>query len=464
MNTYDVVIAGGGISGLACAFWLQRFQPELKVLILESAPQLGGRIGTRNIGDYRVEAGPDSFVSHRPGMPEFIRDLGLESRLRSSRPEMAATYLWNRPRLQKLPAGLHMGIPSRPWTVAFSPVLSLRAKVRLALEHFVPTKLCSNDESLGSFVRRRLGAEALEALIGPLSSGIFGTDPEQLSIRATFPHLAEYETQHGSLTKAMWKNPVPKGGAAFQTFPNGMQELIDGLASQLSATVKTGTQATNLSNDGQQWSIEDNHGSRYGCSNVVLALPSNAACRLTSQAAPEVSKKLAKFSHSSGAAVHFGLDRKQVGHSLKGYGFVCRYPSHSSLVACTWSSQKFSNRAADDKLLVRAFLRNRRDFLVDHCSEQQLIDEALSNLRVPLQLSGHPEMVKVERYQDAFPHYHQGHLERVARFKKQQENYPGLHCLSTALSAGGIPACVSQAKAAAEAIRSRSPLEVATTR
>lgn len=464
MNNFDVVIVGGGISGLACAFWLQRFQPELNVLILEGAPQLGGRIGTRTIGDYRVEAGPDSFVSNRPGMPEFIRELGLDARLSSSRPELAATYLWNRPRLQKLPAGLHMGIPSRPWTVAFSPVLSLRAKVRLALEHFVPTKSCSSDESLGSFVRRRLGPEALEALIGPLSSGIFGTDPEQLSLRATFPHLAEYENKHGSLTKAMWKNPVPKSGAAFQTFPNGMQELIDRLANHLSATVKTGTQATNLIHDGGQWSVEDNQGNRYHCSNVVLALPSRAACHLTAQAAPQVSKQLAKFSHSSGAAVHFGLDRKQVGHSLKGYGFVTRYPSHSSLVACTWSSQKFANRAADDKMLVRAFLRNSCDFLVDHCSEQQLINEALSNLRGPLQLSGHPEMVKVERYPDAFPHYHQGHLDKVAHFRKQQEDYPGLHCLSTAFSAGGIPACVSQAKAAAEAIRSRAPLETAAVR
>ncbi|MBS2040640.1 protoporphyrinogen oxidase [bacterium] len=450
----SITILGGGISGLACAYWLRQNQPEAQVTLLERSATLGGKISSHKVGGFLVDAGPDSFVTHRPGMLEFCRELGLESRLSRSRGEFAATYVWDQDRLIKLPPGLHMGIPSRPWTVLMSPLLSPMGKLRLAIEGLLPQADSSDpDESVGSFIRRRLGSEALAKLVGPLSAGIFATDPECLSLQATFPHLAQYEKKYGSLTRALWSAPQPSSGAAFHTFVGGMGELIERLVQRLEGSLHCQVDIQNVSRNSEgAWVVRSQDGSSWVSQALVLAIPTPEIARLLGDLDPALAETLGEMRLSSAAAVHLGFDRSQILNPLQGFGFVSSYPANRPLVACTWSSQKFHNRAPQDGVLLRGFLRNQPDFDVDAVSTGELVATALGTLRPLLGIEGEPLMTRVQRYPQAFPEYRVGHLQRMAELDEKRQQHPGLYWIGSAFSAGGIPECVAQGRRVAEKI------------
>ena len=453
MHTSTVTILGGGISGLACSYWLQKRMPEASVTLLERTAVLGGKIRTNKIGDFLVEAGPDSFVTHRPGILEFCKELGLESQLTRSRGELAATYLWNNEQLTKLPPGLHMGIPSRPWTVLMSPLLSPWGKLRLAVEALLPKgESVDQDESLGSFIRRRLGQEALEKLVGPLSAGIFATDPEQLSLQATFPHLAAYEQKYGSLTRALWSAPAPASGSAFHTFRGGMQELIDRLVLVTRATTHLNVDVQQVRATEQGWEVSSADGQTWRSQAIVMAIPTPEISRLLEGVDAKLAGSLGEMRLSSAAAVHIGLARRQVLHPLEGFGFVSSYPATTPLVACTWSSQKFQDRAPTDSVLIRGFLRNQGDFSVDETSTEALTANAVETLRPILGIVGTPTMTRVQRYPQAFPEYRVGHLQRTAALESSRQRHPGLYWAGSAFGAGGIPECVQQGRRIAESL------------
>lgn len=454
----SVIVLGGGISGLASAYWLEKLQPACTVTLLESSSQLGGKIASHKIGDFLVDAGPDSFVAHRPGILEFCRELGLESRLTRSRGELAATYVWDQDQLIALPPGLHMGIPSRPWTVLMSPLLSPWGKLRLAVEALLPKAMAEGsgplaDESVASFIRRRLGQEALEKLVGPLSSGIFATDPEQLSLQATFPHLSQYEQKYGSLTRALWSAPTPKGGASFHTFVGGMGELIERLASLQKGPIHCDVSVLRVTRDSQgDWTVTAAGGQSWTGRTLVLAIPTPEIARLLKDVDPALADSLQDMRLSSAAAVHLGFHRNQVTHPLKGFGFVSSYPATRPLVACTWSSQKFLNRAPQDGVLLRGFLRNQEALCVESATPQELISTTLETLRPLLGIEGEPTMTRVQRYPQAFPEYRVGHLQRMTEIDQQRRRHPGLYWVGSAFSAGGIPECVQQGRRVAESI------------
>ncbi|HEY8411227.1 MAG TPA: protoporphyrinogen oxidase, partial [Pyrinomonadaceae bacterium] len=240
-----VVIIGGGISGLAAAHRLG--EQAVRVTLLEASPRLGGTIQTQERDGFLLERGPDSFISEKPQALALAKRLGLESRLIQTNEQFRRSFIVRNGRLRAVPEGFQLLAPSRLWPFITSDIFSVFGKARMAADLLLPRKRANgiSDESLASFVRRRLGTEALDRMAQPMVGGIYTADPETLSLRATLPRFLEMERQHRSLILAMLRQgraqKVGTSGARyslFLSFDQGMQVLVDALERQLKADVR----------------------------------------------------------------------------------------------------------------------------------------------------------------------------------------------------------------------------------
>src|SRR5213593_4112137 len=165
--------------------------------------RLGGKILTERVGGFVIEGGPDSFLSQKPWAIELCRRLGLADRVIGTNQDRRKTYVYVKGRLEELPEGLALGVPTRLGPFLRSGLLSWKGKLRLGAELLIPRRRGRGDESLGGFFRRRLGSEALERIMEPLMTGIYAGDADSLSIQATFPRFPEMERQAGSIVRAL---------------------------------------------------------------------------------------------------------------------------------------------------------------------------------------------------------------------------------------------------------------------
>src|SRR3989449_815588 len=241
-DSRTVLIVGGGIAGLSAAYGLaesaaSRDSPPQCTLV-EAAPRLGGKILTERVGSFVIEGGPDSFLSQKPWAIELCRRLGLADRVIGTNQDRRKTYVYVKGRLEELPEGLALGVPTRLGPFLRSGVLSWKGKLRLGAELLIPRRRRRGDESLGAFFRRRLGNEALERIIEPLMTGIYAGDADSLSIQATFPRFPEMERQAGSIVRAIlgsWRRHqgAGPGGSPFVTLQGGLSEMVHALTARL---------------------------------------------------------------------------------------------------------------------------------------------------------------------------------------------------------------------------------------
>lgn len=201
------IVIGGGITGLSAAYYLKKEACEknlpLRVLVVESESQLGGKVQTDLFDGFVMEKGPDSFLARKPAALNLCLELGLQSELVGTNPAARKTYILKNGKLHRIPAGLNIGIPTQFVPFATTGLLSVSAKIRAAMDLFMPRSEQEGDQSLGGFLARRLGNEVVDSMAEPLLAGIYAGDSRQLSLRATFPQFESLEKQHGSLIRGM---------------------------------------------------------------------------------------------------------------------------------------------------------------------------------------------------------------------------------------------------------------------
>lgn len=240
-----VIVIGGGIAGLSAAYYASRI-PDARVTLLESSDRWGGKIRTDRVtfedGQFIIEGGPDTFLATKPWGVALCKELGLADRLHGTNPNKKNTYVLNRNRLLPLPDGLALMIPTNIEAILKSRLVSWFSKARMGLDFVLPAKPVNGDESLGSFVSRRLGREAYENLIEPLMSGIYAGDGDQLSLASTFPYLRDLELKYGSLARGALKMRAQSNGksvqgsrSAFLTPTTGLAEIVEKLIEYLTA-------------------------------------------------------------------------------------------------------------------------------------------------------------------------------------------------------------------------------------
>src|SRR5215216_7791690 len=283
-----IIIIGGGISGLAAAHRVLELNPAAKVTILEASGRLGGTIHTQFRDGFLIERGPDSFISEKPYGVALAKRLGLESRLIQTNEKYRRSFIVRNGRLRPVPEGFQLLAPSRMWPFIMSDIFSLTGKARMAADLLLPRKTTNGttDESLASFVRRRLGVEALDRMAQPMVGGIYTADPETLSLRATLPRFLEMEREHRSLILAMLRQGrAQKSGTSgaryslFLSFDRGVQVLVDALA-RINADIRLNTRAETLRRDDSGWTIGTDTGERLQADAVCLAVPAYIAASL----------------------------------------------------------------------------------------------------------------------------------------------------------------------------------------
>jgi protoporphyrinogen/coproporphyrinogen III oxidase len=455
-----ILIIGGGISGLAAAHRILELNPSAQVTILEASNRLGGTIHTEERDGFLIERGPDSFISEKPEALELAKRLGLESRLIQTNEEFRRSFIVRDGRLLPVPEGFQLMAPSRMWPFLTSDIFSLAGKARMAADLFLPRKRTngSNDESLASFVRRRLGEEALARMAQPMVGGIYTADPETLSLRATLPRFLDMEQKHRSLILAMLRQGrTQKTGTSgaryslFLSFDRGMQVLVDRL-SRFNVDVRLKTRAEALKCDGQRWRIGTDKKEEFEADRVCVALPAYVAASLLEDTSERLAQKLREIKYASTATINFGYRRRAIPHPLNGFGFVVPFIEKRSLIACTFSSIKFSGRAPDGCVLLRAFAGGALQPEIFALDESDMAVRVETALRELLGITEEPLFVEVAKWERSMPQYVVGHLERINQIEKLVEEIPGLTIAGNAYRGAGIPDCIRSGETAAERI------------
>ncbi len=458
-----IVIIGGGISGLAAAHRVTELNKEAQVTILEASSRLGGTIQTEYRDGFLLERGPDSFISEKPHAIALAKRLGLESQLIQTNEEYRRSFIVREGRLRAVPEGFQLLAPSRMWPFITSDIFSVPGKVRMAADLFLPRKSKNGDESLASFVRRRLGEEALARMAQPMVGGIYTADPETLSLRATLPRFLDMEQKHRSLILAMLRQgQAQKTGTSgaryslFVSFERGMQTLVDPLT-RMNADLRVNTRARGLAFD-HGWTITTDKDEQIKADGVCLAVPAYVAASLLEG---PLAEKLREIKYASTATINFGYRRAAIRHPLNGFGFVVPFIEKRSLIACTFSSVKFSGRAPEGQVLLRAFAGGALQPEIFALDEAEMARRVEIDLRELLGISEEPLFVEVAKWERSMAQYEVGHLDRVNEIEKLAGELPRLTLAGNAYRGAGIPDCVRSGEAAAEALLSTDYTESA---
>ncbi len=469
---HRIAVIGGGIAGVAAAHRAVELAPDASVTLLEAAEQLGGVIGTIRQNGFLIERSADSFITNVPWAIDLCRRIGFADQLIPTAAAHRGAMVVAQGKLRSVPEGFLLMRPQRIWPVMRSPILSLRGKLRLACERFVPARRDETDESVAAFVRRRLGREAYQRLVQPLVGGIYTADPENLSLAATMPRFADMERRHGSLIRAARADRrsgttesggLPDdAGARYSMFVaprQGLSSFVQAIAARLPQRgVRLNTNVNRIEPAGNKWRLfcqateSAGQPEQIEVDGVIIATPATVAARLLNNVDPALAAELSGIEYAGCAIVALGYDRSRIRHPLDSFGFVVPAIEQRQILSASFSSLKFPGRAPEGKVLIRVFLGGALQEEMLALDEDQLHAIAHEELQDLLGIDGSPCLSELYRWPRAMPQYHVGHLARLERINERISRLPGLALAGNAYQGVGIPHCVASGERAVERI------------
>ena len=484
----SVAIVGGGISGLAAAFFLR--DRGLDVTVLEGSPRLGGKLAVSEVAGVAVDEGAEALLARRPEGTELIGALGLSGRLVS--PGTTAAGIWTRGRLCPLPRRQFMGVPADLDAVDDSGILSAPGLARAREDLTRPPTRRDGDVAVASYVGERFGPELVDRLVDPLLGGVYAGRSDQLSFEATLGPLAQAARQHRSLAEAAASllPAAPRaglGGATppdppaappapvFTTLSGGLGTLPGAVAAGSGATVRTGAMTRELARTPGGWRLtfgSAHAAQRLDADAVILAVPARPASRLLAglAGARPASAALGEISYASMAIVTLAYRRDAFGRPPEGSGYLVPAVDGRAVKAVTFSTVKWPHlRSGDGGLeIVRCSVGRIGEQAVLQRDDADLARLAAADLAAATGVRGGPADVRVSRWGGGLPQYAVGHQERVARIRAAVATQPGLAVCGAAYDGLGIPACIASARQAADQVlahlESREALAVGNTR
>ena len=445
-----VAIVGGGITGLAAAFELA--SRAIPFTLFEASDHLGGLIRTERVDGFTIEAGPDSMLAQKPAALELCEAVGLTPRLITTTPPRTA-FVLKRGRLHPLPSPSVLGIPTTLGGIASYGLLSPAARARLAVEPFLPARSGNADESVGSFFRRRFGAETVGLIAEPLLGGIHAGDIDRLSMASLFPRFVDAEASNRSVLRSFGSaRPSGDGEGLFRSLAGGMGELVQAVERRLpDGAVRRGVTVTSIARDEDAWRVTTAAGDTRAHA-IVLATPARVAASLLGPIDPRAAALCAEVPYVSTVSVALAYPRQAVAHPLAGSGFVVarRYNTLRS-TACTFVSSKWAGRAPAGSVLLRVFAGGAHDPAVVDLTDNEIVDLAAREIGGVLGITAAPALSRVFRWKLAGAQHNVGQMARTAEIESRLSRHGGLFVAGSGFRSVGIPDCIADGRAAAAA-------------
>ena len=461
LSRKHAIVIGGGITGLTACYRLQREAAArgipLEITLLEASERVGGVIQTEHRDGFLVEHGPDAFISTKPAAKALCEELGIADQFIGTNPKIRRSFVIRNGTLHPVPEGFYMMAPGALMPFLKTPLFSWRGKLRMALDLVIPRRGRDTDEAVAHFVRRRLGTEAFTRMAQPMIGGIYTSDAENLSLKATFPRFLEMEKAHGSIIKALRAQKKQASETSrdtsgpryslFLSFKSGMQTLIDALTQVLSNSIRLNAEVERVqpTSEGNRWCVSLADGETLNAELLCLALPAPHTAALIGDLSSPLTSKLSEIPYASSATVNLAFRREDVAHPLDGMGFVVPATENLSLIGCSFSSVKFENRAPTDHVLLRAFVGEP----TSKKTETELIELCQADLTPLLGLKNTPQFATVRKHLQAMAQYQVGHQDVVSRIEQFRSELRGLALAGNGYNGVGIPDCIQSGHAAA---------------
>lgn len=427
MNTlaHSVAIIGGGIAGLSAAWYCQ--QQGIDYTLIEASNRWGGKIHTEQVelAGYNeplvIETSPDGFVSRKPWAMELIQQLGLEDQIIQVNKLPERIYILSGRRLIPIPKGIHLLVPTDFPPFLESPLFSMRNKLRILVEMFVPPKNDDQDESVAQFITRRLGAEAVDKLGEPLLAGVYNAEADKQSILATFPSYRKIEAEYGSLIRGMRMTKSQNSSSPLVSLKNGMGQLIDALVEQLTGELILG-ESVDMIRQGSEmvrYTIDLANNQSISAQHVILATSADVAASLLNNLTPDAAERLTQLRQEGVGSISLAYPNAEVYHPMDAYGVVIPSSEVRRIDGITWTSNKWDHRAPDDVVLIRVFFGGPHTRAMLNRSDDELLSIVRGELRDIMGIITEPLYHHITRLPKGYPQYDVGHLDRVAAIESK---------------------------------------------
>jgi len=446
-----VVVVGGGIAGLAAAFFL-RDRP-VRVTVLEGSPRLGGKLSASEVAGVPMDEGAEALLARRPEGVELITATGLGNDLVPAGVTSSAVY--TRGELRPLPRKQFMGVPADIDELAATGVVSAEGIGRARHESRLSPE--TGDVSVTRYIGARLGEEVVDRLVDPLLGGVYAGRSEELSFQATLAPLAAAAAKHPTLTEAA-ASLIPAApsahtaGPVFVTLTTGLGALPDAIAKASGAEVRTGAMVRELTRTESGWRLTVGSAAdpEYLRSDaVILAVPAAPAARLLSNISTAAAGQLARIPYASMAIITLAYRKADFPDQGRS-GYLVPAIDGKAVKAVTFSTVKWPHLAERQPVhIVRCSIGRIGETALLQRDDKDLAALAAAELAEAAGITAASVAHRVTRWGGALPQYNVGHLDRVAAIRAAIEDQPGLAVAGAAYDGVGIPACVATAQSAA---------------
>ncbi|MBT2688512.1 protoporphyrinogen oxidase [Bacillus sp. ISL-47] len=454
-----VLIIGGGVTGLAAMYelnkWKEENQSDIRLVLAESSAQLGGKIRTVREGGFVMEAGADSIVARKANGMNFIQELGLEEELVYN--AAGRSFIYSDGKLKLIPADSVFGIPASVESLAKTTLVSAEGKVAALKDLYTKNEGFTKNDSIGEFLEHFFGKELVEKQIGPVLSGVYSGDLNDLTIASTLPQVFDYKEKYGSIIKGFEENRSvfqSGGGKKFLSFKGGLDALIHAYEEKLNGEeILKNTQAANIDKADGRYRVTFTNGESLEADHIVLSIPHNAAEKLFDDKGIE--KEFGGLKNSSLISIYVAFNIPDSELPADGTGFIAENTDELTCNACTWTSRKWKHTSESGNLLLRLFYKSSHPAFASlkELNKEELLQVALADIEKSLGITAEPVASEVTNWTEKMPNYQITHPKTVAALEcKLSKDYPGVWLAGCSYYGVGIPDCIENGASTARKI------------